>query len=66
MHNVFYGRLISYAKTEIKNIEPLLVRAYHGFLFENSVEEAIKRLADIQLTLIKAKESYLKRPPTSS
>ena len=66
MHKVFYGTLISYAKVEIKNLEPLLVRADHGFLFEKSIEEAIKRLTNIQTILLKAKESYLKDPPSLS
>ena len=64
MHKVLYGTLISHAKTEIKNLEPLLVRADHGFLFEKSIEEAIKRLTDIRTILLKAKESYTKDPHT--
>jgi len=59
MNNVFYKTLISYAKNEIKNIEPLLIRAENGFLTEKSIDESIKYLAIIQSTLLKAKQSYI-------
>jgi hypothetical protein len=59
MNNVFYKTLISYAKNEIKNIEPLLIRAENGFLTEKSIDESIKYLAIIQSILLKAKQSYI-------
>jgi hypothetical protein len=58
MKNVFSGILISYAKHEIKNIEPLLIRAHNGFLFEKSIDEAIRHLKEVELLLLKAKQSY--------
>jgi len=62
MNKVFCGTLISHAKHEIKNIEPLLIRAHNGFLFEKSVDEAIKHLKEIQSLLLKAKQSYVEAP----
>ena len=59
MNNIFYKTLLSHAKNEIKNIEPLLIRADNGFLTEKSIEEAIKSLTLIQTILLKAKESYI-------
>jgi hypothetical protein len=62
MKKVFCGTLISHAKHEIKNIEPLLIRAHNGFLFEKSVDEAIRQLKEIQSLLLKAKQSYIEAP----
>lgn len=62
MKKVFCGTLISHAKNEIKNIEPLLIRADNGFLFEKSIDEAIRQLKEIQLLLLKAKQSYIELP----
>jgi hypothetical protein len=59
MHKVFYGTLLSYAKQEIKNIEPLLIRADNDFLFEKSIDEAIRHLIKIQSILLKVKQSYI-------
>jgi hypothetical protein len=59
MHKVFYGTLLSYAKQEIKNIEPLLVRADNNFLFENSIDDAIQHLIKIQSILLRVKQSYI-------
>jgi prefoldin subunit 5 len=61
MNKVFCGTLLSYAKTKIKNIEPLLIRADNGFLFERSIDEAVKHLNEIQLILLKAKQSYIEQ-----
>ena len=59
MHKVFYGTLLSYAKQEIKNIEPLLVRADNNFLFEKSIDQAIQHLIKIQSILLRVKQSYI-------
>lgn len=58
MNKVFYRTLISHAKKEIKNLEPLLIRADNGFLTEKSIDCAIKQLREIELILVKAKQSY--------
>jgi hypothetical protein len=58
MNKVFYRTLISHAKKEIKNLEPLLIRADNDFLTEKSIDGAIKQLREIEIILLKAKQSY--------
>jgi len=58
MNKVFYRTLISHAKKEIKNLEPLLIRADNDFLTEKSIDCAIKQLREIEIILMKAKQSY--------
>ena len=62
MKKKFCGILISHAKNEIKNIEPLLIRADNDFLFEKSIDAAINHLKQIQILLLKAKQSYIEPP----
>jgi prefoldin subunit 5 len=58
MNRVFYTRLISNAKYEIKNLDYLLIRATSGFFAEKSIDQAIDHLKKTQDHLIQAKKLY--------
>lgn len=59
MKKIFYGTILSYAKSELKNIDHLLSRAYGGILTEKSIDEAIHHLQKTQEHLNEAKKEYL-------
>ena len=56
MNRVFYGKLISNATCELKNLDCLLIRATSGFFPEKSIDEAISHLKKSQEYLDKAKK----------
>ena len=58
MNRVFYTRLISNAKYEIKNLDYLLIRATSGFFAEKSIDQAIDHLKKTQDHLIQEKKLY--------
>ena len=58
MSKAFYGTLVSKALTQMKNVEPKLVRAGGGFLFEESIDCALFELKECQQLLELAKLNY--------
>lgn len=62
MNNIFYGRFLSNAISELKNLDYLLIRATNGFLPEKSLDEAIIHLKKTQEHLSTAKKYIDKQP----
>ena len=56
MNRLFYGKLLSNATHEIKNLDYLLIRATSGFFPEKSIDEALIHLKKSQEYLDKAKK----------
>ena len=66
MNRVFFGTLISHAKTELAPINGLLIRASNEFLTEKSIDEAIKHLNRTRQHLLEAKQVYINQQPKTS
>lgn len=58
MNKVFFGTILSHAKREFQNIEPLLMRASQNFLTERSIDNAIQHLEKTKQLLLDAKHAY--------
>ena len=61
MNKVFFGTLLAHAKSELRNITPLLTRASNQFLPEKSIDHAIEHLERTKQLLLDAKQSYEKQ-----
>jgi hypothetical protein len=59
MNKVFFGTILSHAKREFQNVEPLLIRASGNFLTEKSIDNAIQHLEKTKQLLLDAKHAYI-------
>ena len=61
MQAIFYRQCLCYAKSELKTIDHLLVRADNQLLVERSIDEILRTIKKIEQHLLDAKINYLKR-----